>query len=133
VGHHADKLAILQRLGIVTRRASQGLEMQVDVVVDCTGNREGFECARRMVKPRGTLVLKSTFKGQNEVDLTSLVVDEISLVGSRCGPFGPALRLLGMGLVDVKSLITAVYSLDQALDAVERARERRSLKVLLRP
>lgn len=133
VGHHADKLAILERLGIATRRASQGLQAQVDVVVDCTGNPEGFERARKLVKPRGTLVLKSTFKEQNEVDLTSLVVDEIRLVGSRCGPFGPALRLLEMGLVDVESLITAVYSLDQALEAVERARERRSLKVLLRP
>lgn len=133
VGHHADRLAILQRLGIATQRASQGLQAQVDVVVDCTGNPEGFEHARKLVKPRGTLVLKSTFKEQNEVDLTSLVVDEITLVGSRCGPFGPALRLLEMGLVDVESLITVVYSLDQALDAVERARERRSLKVLLRP
>ena len=133
VGHHAEKLAILEGLGIATRQASQGLPAQVDVVVDCTGNPEGFEWARKMVKPRGTLVLKSTFEGQNEVNLTSLVVDETRLVGSRCGPFGPALRLLAMNLVDVEPLLTAVYSLDQALEAVERARGRSSLKVLLRP
>lgn len=133
VGHHSDKLAVLERQGIATQPDSPGLLVQADVVVDCTGNHEGFAMARKMVKPRGTLVLKSTFEGQNEVNLTSMVVDEISLVGSRCGPFAPALRLLGMGLVDVESLITAVHSLDEALEALERARNRHSLKVLLRP
>jgi threonine dehydrogenase-like Zn-dependent dehydrogenase len=133
VGHHADKLALLERQGIATQQGSPGLSVQADVVVDCTGNPEGFAMARKMVKPRGTLVLKSTFEGQNEVSLTSMVVDEISLVGSRCGPFAPALRLLEMGLVDVESLITAVHSLDEALEALERARNRHSLKVLLRP
>jgi len=133
VGRHADKLAILERLGIVTRLASEGMDIKADVVVDCTGHPDGFVSARATVKPRGTLVLKSTFQGQNEVNLTSIVVDEVSLVGSRCGPFAPALRLLVQRLVDVESLITATYPLDKALAAFEHARSRGTLKVLLRP
>jgi threonine dehydrogenase-like Zn-dependent dehydrogenase len=86
-----------------------------------------------MVRPRGTLVLKSTFHGQNEVNLTSMVVDEITLVGSRCGPFAPALRLLAWGLVDVESLIAATYPLEQGLAAFDHARSKGVLKVLVRP
>jgi len=133
VGRHADKLAILERQGVPTRLASQSMDIKADVVVDCTGSPGGFAAARSMVKPRGTLVLKSTFEGQNEVNLTSIVVDEVRLVGSRCGPFAPALRLLARQLVDVESLITAVCPLDDALAAFERARTTGSLKVLVRP
>lgn len=133
VGRHADKLAILQRLGIATRLAGEVMDIQADVVVDCSGHPDGFALARAMVKPRGTLVLKSTFFGQNEVNMTSIVVDEVSLVGSRCGPFAPALRLLASQLMDVESLIAATYPLAEALTAFERARSKGSLKVLLRP
>jgi alcohol dehydrogenase len=133
VGRHADKLAILERQGIPTRLASEGMDIKADIVVDCTGHPDGFASARAMVKPRGTLVLKSTFQGQNEVNLTSIVVDEVSLVGSRCGPFAPALRLLVKRLVDVESLITATYPLGKALAAFEHARTKGTLKVLLRP
>jgi threonine dehydrogenase-like Zn-dependent dehydrogenase len=133
IGHHADKLAILERLGIRTSLGPVRMDAEADVVVDCTGHPEGFASARKMVKPRGTLVLKSTFEGQNEVNLTSIVVDEVHLVGSRCGPFAPALRLLARRLVDVQSLITAIYPLGQALQAFERARSKGSLKVLVRP
>jgi len=133
VGRHADKLAVLERQGIPTRLASEGMDIKADIVVDCTGHPDGFASARAMVKPRGTLVLKSTFQGQNEVNLTSIVVDEVSLVGSRCGPFAPALRLLVKRLVDVESLITATYPLGKALAAFEHARTKGTLKVLLRP
>ncbi len=133
VGHHANKLAILQRQGISTCLAPLQKDREADVVVDCTGNADGYASARKAVKPRGTLVLKSTFEGQNEVNLTSIVVDEVQLVGSRCGPFAPALRLLARKLVDVESLIAATYRLDEALEAVERARRKGSLKVLVRP
>jgi alcohol dehydrogenase len=132
VGRHLDKLAILERQGIPTRLASEGMDSKPDIVVDCTGHPDGFASARAMVKPRGTLVLKSTFQGQNEVNLTSIVVDEVSLVGSRCGPFAPALRLLVKRLVDVESLITATYPLGEALAAFEQARTKSTLKVLLR-
>ena len=133
VGRHADKLAILERLGIPIRVSGECGEIKADIVVDCTGHPDGFASARAMVKPRGTLVLKSTFEGQNEVNLTSLVVDEITLVGSRCGPFAPALRLLELRLVDVESLIAAVYPLAQAEAAFEHARTKGTLKILLRP
>jgi len=133
VGRHAAKLSILERQGIATRLANSHKGIAADVVVDCTGQPAGFASARAMVKPRGTLVLKSTFQGQSEVNLTSIVVNETSVIGSRCGPFGPALRLLAMNLVDVESLVAATYSLDEALAAFEHARTRGTLKVLLRP
>jgi alcohol dehydrogenase len=133
VGRHADKLAILERQGISTRLAGQADDVSADVVIDCTGQPEGFAAGRAMVRPRGTFVLKSTFHGQNEVNLTSLVVDEVRLIGSRCGPFPPALRLLQLRLVDVTGLIAGVYPLDQAITAFGHARTRGALKVLLRP
>jgi alcohol dehydrogenase len=133
VGRHEDKLAILEHQGIPTRLASAETEVQADVVIDCTGQPEGFATARAMVRPRGTLVLKSTFHGQTEVNLTPIVVDEVTLVGSRCGPFAPALRLLAMRLVDVQPLIMATYPLEQSLAAFERAQSKGALKVLIRP
>jgi len=133
VGRHAAKLSILERQGIPTRLAATDADLTADVVVDCTGQPTGFAAARAMVKPKGTLVLKSTFQMQNKVDLTSIVVDEVSLVGSRCGPFAPALRLLAMNLVDVESLVTATYPLAEALAAFKQARAKSALKVMLRP
>jgi alcohol dehydrogenase len=133
LGRHADKLAILSRQGIPIRLVAEAEGIRADVVVDCTGRADGFSLARAMVKPRGTFVLKSTFQGQNEVNLTSLVVDEVHLIGSRCGPFAPALRLLSKGLIDVDSLVSAFYPLEQALAALERARSKGTLKVLVRP
>ena len=133
VGRHRDKLALLEQQGIPTRHASEEMKEMADVVIDCTGQPQGFATARAMVRPRGTLVLKSTFHDQNEVNLTSIVVDEVTLVGSRCGPFAPALRLLAMGLVDVQPLILATYPLEQSLAAFERARGKGALKVLVRP
>jgi len=130
-GHHEGKLAILQRRGIEVRLADELPAEKADVVVECTGHPSGFAAARGLVKPRGILVLKSTFHGDVEVNLSALVVDEITLVGSRCGPFTPALRLLEHGLVDVESLISAIYPLDEGLAAFEGAQKRGILKVLL--
>lgn len=134
IGRHPQKLAILERLGIGTRIASEPpSDPRFDVVVECTGKPAGFQLARAMVKPRGTLVLKSTFVGQSQVNLTSIVVDEVSLVGSRCGPFPPALRLLAMALIDVEPLISAILPLGEALSAFQLARTAGTIKVLLRP
>ncbi|RME36732.1 MAG: alcohol dehydrogenase, partial [Thermoflexia bacterium] len=132
VGHHREKLDILARRDIPTALESEAEGLSADVVVECTGRPEGFAAARRILRPRGTLVLKSTYHGRVEADLTGLVVDEITLVGSRCGPFPPALRLLQRGLVDVQSLIGAVYPLARGLEAFTRAAEPGMLKVLLR-
>jgi threonine dehydrogenase-like Zn-dependent dehydrogenase len=130
-GRHEEKLAILQRRGIDARLAGELPTGKADVVVDCTGHPSGFAAALGLVKPRGTLVLKSTFHDDVEVNLSMLVVDEITLVGSRCGPFTPALRLLERGLVDVESLISATYLLDDGVAAFEQAQEKGTLKVLL--
>ncbi len=104
---------------------------QAQVVVDCTGQAEGFAQALDLVEPRGTLVLKSTYNGLPQADLTRVAVKEIRVVGSRCGPFAAALRLLEAELVDVKSLIEARYDFDNALTAMEQAAQRGALKVLL--
>jgi threonine dehydrogenase-like Zn-dependent dehydrogenase len=101
------------------------------VVVDCTGTAEGFSAALGLVSPRGTIHLKSTYAGLPQADLTRVVVDEIRLIGSRCGPFPAALRLLASRRVDVQSLIAARYPLDDALAAFEHAARPGMLKVLL--
>ncbi len=104
-----------------------------DVVIDATGTPEGFLLARQAVRPRGTVVLKSTYKGEVRVNFSSIVVDEVILVGSRCGPFEPALKLLEEGRVDPMPLIEAMYPLDQGKLAFEHAGKPGALKVLIRP
>jgi alcohol dehydrogenase len=132
LGRHPDKLAILERRGI---RAALSADWDggrdADVVVEATGSPAGFDLARRMLRPRGTLVLKSTFAGSTPADLTGVVVDEITVAGSRCGPFEAALRLLERKQVDVTSLIGARYPLERGLEAFARARAPGALKVLL--
>ncbi len=131
LGRHEKKLAILARRGIPVTTAVEAVPGGADVVVECTGNPDGFNIARQLVRSRGKLVLKSTFHGENMINLSMLVVDEISLIGSRCGPFLPALRLLEQNLVDVDSLISACYKLEEGLLAFERAVRPGVLKVLL--
>ncbi len=136
VGRHPHKLAILARRGIATSLEAEvaaSLVGAADLVVDCTGKPAGLALARRLVRPRGRLVLKSTTHAWSELDLTMVVVDEVALLGSRCGPFAPALRLLERGLVDVESLIDSEYPLAQGLEAFARAAAPGALKVLVRP
>lgn len=134
IGRHADKLGILAARGIDTQLADDGQQVPAgtaDVVVDCTGTASGWQTARRLIRPRGTIVLKSTYHGPIQTDLSSLVVNEVRVVGSRCGPMAAALRLLVQGMVDVKPLIQAEYPLDQAVAAFEHAARPGSLKVLV--
>ena len=93
----------------------------------------GFALALKLLRPRGTLVLKSTFAGLTEIDAAQIVVDEISIVGSRCGRFGPALDLLKKGAIELDSMISEEYPLSKAMFAMDRASEKGVLKVLLRP
>ncbi len=104
-----------------------------DVVIEATGSGSGLDLARRALRPRGTLVLKSTYKGEMQVNWSPLVVDEITIIGSRCGPFAPALRLLESGKVDPAALIAARFPLSKALEAFEASREPGMMKVLLEP
>jgi alcohol dehydrogenase len=107
VGHHQEKLDLLAQRGILTALDDASVAPGADLIVEATGHPGGYAAARRLVRPRGAIVLKSTYHGSLETNLTMVVVDEVTLVGSRCGPFAPALRLLERGLVDVVPLIQA--------------------------
>lgn len=133
VGRHADKLAILERRGISTTTESDQLATaSFDILVEATGTPDGFAAARRLVRPRGVIVLKSTYAGQAiPVNLTTLVVDEVTLIGSRCGPFEPAIRLLANKQIDVESLIHARYPLAEGVKAFEHAARKGTLKVIV--
>jgi threonine dehydrogenase-like Zn-dependent dehydrogenase len=135
IGKHPEKLRIAAARGIETVTLDQTKELarEFDVAVEASGSESGFALALSVLRPRGTLVLKSTFHGKTEVDAARIVVDEISVVGSRCGRFAPALDLLRTGAVDVESLISEEYSLSEGLRAMRRATERGVIKVLLRP
>jgi alcohol dehydrogenase len=111
--------------------ATPTLSRQFDLAVDVTGNPAGFAVATSLVRPRGTVVVKSTFHGETTVSFAPLVVDEITIVGSRCGPFDRAIDLLAAGLIDVKPLVAEAYPLEQYERAFEHARN--GLKVILRP
>lgn len=122
---------VLNQWGIPAVSVSELPPQRAQVVIDCTGNADGFATALNLVEPRGTIILKSTYTGTPTADLSRIAVDEISVIGSRCGPFDSALRLLSHGLVDVESMVEAEYPLHQGLDAVEHAARPGVLKVLL--
>jgi threonine dehydrogenase-like Zn-dependent dehydrogenase len=132
-GHHPEKLQIASRAGVATEVAASALpEMAYDWVVDATGSPEGFRQAVRMTRPRGTVILKSTVHGLVGVDTAPVIVNEITLVGSRCGRFEPALDLLNRNLIPVEELISDEFPLAHAPRAFERAAQKGVLKVLLR-
>jgi threonine dehydrogenase-like Zn-dependent dehydrogenase len=136
IGRHENKLDIARARGVETTRLEElrdDLAQTFDVVVEASGAASGFALAVRLTRPRGTLVLKSTFHGATEIDAARIVVEEISIVGSRCGRFAPALELLARDAVDVSSLITDEFALADGVRAMQRATESGVLKVLLRP
>jgi threonine dehydrogenase-like Zn-dependent dehydrogenase len=131
VGRHPEKLAVLRKRGIRTRLASDAPLGPASLVVEATGSALGFARAVAALRPRGTLVLKSTHAEQPAVDLAPLVIHELHVIGSRCGPFPPALRALETDAVDVLSLIHARVPLARADEALRRAAEPGVLKVLI--
>lgn len=132
-GRRPESLALAASWGFETGLLAAAPGDAFDLVVEATGNEAGLAESLRLVKPKGTLVLKSTFHGKASVDLTKVVVGEVRLVGSRCGPFAPALRLLEKGAVDVASLVEAEYPLSRAAEAFEHAARPGVRKILLRP
>jgi threonine dehydrogenase-like Zn-dependent dehydrogenase len=134
VGKHRDKLVRLERLGIEgCLLDDRPRDRAADIVVDCTGSQSGLPTALELVRPRGTVVLKTTIAGASTLALAPVVVDEVTIVGSRCGPFPRALDALARGLVDVRALIDDRFPLADGLRALQRAAEPGVLKVLVAP
>ncbi|MGB3640617.1 MAG: alcohol dehydrogenase catalytic domain-containing protein [Rivularia sp. (in: cyanobacteria)] len=131
VGRHREKLANLSARGIKTGFAEDIQQRTFDIAVECTGNAAGFAIAQSALRPRGTLVLKSTYAGNLSLDASALVVDEITLIGSRCGRFAPALELLAAEKIDVQPLIDACYPLSEGISAFEQAQRKGTQKVLI--
>jgi len=132
IGKHPDKLALCEKWQIRSRPLSEIVPRHdQDVVVDCTGSASGIELSLQMVRPRGTVVLKSTVAQGKPLNLAPVVIDEITLVGNRCGPFREAIRLLSQKEVDVVSLIHRRMKIEQGVEAFELAGKPGVLKVLL--
>ena len=133
VGKHQNKLDIAKAQGVKTELLNNfKIEKIYDVVVEATGSVNGFETSLALTKPRGTLVLKSTVATGKELNLAPIVIDEITVLGSRCGQFPPALRLLESDKVDFSPLISGIYSMDEAEKAFEKNKEKDTLKILLK-
>lgn len=132
VGKHRPKLDLLEALGIETALLDEVVrERAADVVVDCTGSSSGWETAGQLVRPRGTIVLKTTVAGLQPLSLAPLVIDEVTVVGSRCGPFDVALDALQMGRIEVAPLISGRFPLEDTVAALEAAGTQPVLKLLL--
>ena len=131
-GRHPAKLAIAAGLGIETEVVSSLPQARYDWVVEATGSRDGLEQAVRMARPRGTVFMKSTVHGAVKLDTAPIVVNEITLIGSRCGPFPPALKLIASGRLRLREMITGEYPLAEAERAFRAAARRGALKILLR-
>ena len=133
VGKHQNKLDIAKAQGVETKLLQDFIiEKKYDVVVEATGSASGFETSMALTKPRGVLVLKSTVASGKELNLAPIVIDEITVLGSRCGQFTPALRLLKNKRIDFTPFITGTYSIDDAIEAFEANKSKESLKILIR-
>ncbi|MCV0430502.1 alcohol dehydrogenase catalytic domain-containing protein [Nitrosopumilus sp.] len=133
-GRHKSKLESLINLGVKIKiDIEPSDEQSFDLVVEATGSNSGFADTMKLIKPRGTVVLKSTIASRENLDLTPTVVNEITLVGSRCGLFKPAIDALATGMISVDSMIDSTFSLEKFSEAIEHAKKPDTLKVFLRP
>jgi threonine dehydrogenase-like Zn-dependent dehydrogenase len=135
IGKHTAKIAIAERSGVEGVLADDAgkLARSFDVVVEASGSESGFATALHLVKPRGSIVLKSTFHGETRLEASRIVVDEISIIGSRCGRLAPAVELLASKRLSVEDLISDEFRLENGVAALEHAGKKGVLKVLLRP
>ncbi len=131
LGRRTESLRLPADLGLTTGLVEDEDDNTYEFVVEATGNEAGFAHSVRLLRPQGTLILKSTFAGLATVDLSELVVSEMTIIGSRCGPFEPALRLLSAGKVNVESMIEGRYSLSDGLRAFEHAAQPGVRKILI--
>jgi threonine dehydrogenase-like Zn-dependent dehydrogenase len=132
VGKHSKKLALAgEDVRPILLEASDSIARSQDVVIDCTGSTSGLAAALRIVRPCGTVVLKTTVAGDHTTSLAPIVIDEVRLIGSRCGPFPKAIEALKARTIDVRPLIGAEFSLDEAEEAFRAAAERGARKVIM--
>ena len=131
LGHHEDKLDILRARGIAASLAEEAPGVRYQVVVDATGLPEGLSQALGLVAPRGTVVLKTTVAGETTLALAPVVIDEVTVVGSRCGPLDKAVEWLSGRRVEVEPLIEAAYPLSEGIEAFRHAARRGARKILL--
>ena len=133
VGKHQNKLDVAKKQGVKTSLLENlDMQNQFDVVVEATGSASGFETSMSLTKPRGVLVLKSTVATGKELNLAPIVINEITVLGSRCGQFGPALRLLENKRIDFTPFISGSYSIENALEAFEANKSKDTLKILIK-
>lgn len=132
VGKHPEKLALLERLGIDTALADDDVTGDADVVVEATGAPQGLQRALQLVRPEGKIVLKTTVAHPSTLDMSTPVINEVQIIGSRCGPFRPALEALALGTVEVRPMIADTFPLSQAVEALQHAAQPGTLKVLIR-
>jgi len=130
-GRHEKKLAVAQGFGINTSKNHEPFKQSFNLVVEASGNQSGLLTALELIKPRGTIVLKSTYHGNVNIDTSKLVIDEVVLIGSRCGRFQPAINVLKQGLVNVTDLITASYSATEYRQAFNAAQQTDAFKIIL--
>jgi threonine dehydrogenase-like Zn-dependent dehydrogenase len=128
---HEEKLRLARTLGLRAEYSGDAHKVRADVVVEATGSGAGLQGAIELVRPRGTIVLKSTTSGRTEADLTSIVVNEVTVVGSRCGPFRDAIQALEERSIQVLPLISERYPLADSVHAMHRASQPGVLKVLI--
>jgi threonine dehydrogenase-like Zn-dependent dehydrogenase len=132
-GKHQRKLDILKNKEIKTFCGGESIEGQFDIVVEATGSKEGLKQALSLVKPRGRVVLKSTFCEDVDLDVSSIVIDEVEIIGSRCGPFSEAISVLASREIDVREMVDGDFPLAQAAEALALAQKPETIKVLITP
>jgi threonine dehydrogenase-like Zn-dependent dehydrogenase len=133
LGKHADKLSLIKKAGVRTLLLNDWQPRLFDVVVEATGSPSGLELALSATRPRGTLVLKSTVAGKHQVSLAPIVINEIAVIGSRCGPFPEAIDALARKRVDVAPLIDKIFPLNDSVAAAEQAARSGTRKILIHP
>jgi threonine dehydrogenase-like Zn-dependent dehydrogenase len=133
IGRNRMKLELCEKKGVQAIHVDHvAPKNDRDVVVECTGSPKGMDLALRLVRPRGTILLKSTYAGDYGPNLARAVVDEVTVIGSRCGPFREAIQALERQAVDVRSLVSRVFPIEQAVTAFAASRDSANVKILLK-
>jgi len=132
IGRHREKLSILDEIGIKTGLSQEFKYRDFDIVIDCTGSSSGMRMALQIVKPRGKIVLKTTMAKKIQIDMNQFVINEISLIGSRCGPFSSAVKAIRSRQIDLYPLISDVFPVEEGVKAFQYAASKGVLKVILK-